>query len=131
MAWPPRKRNLLKILFADEKNAGGPDEYQAMARRLIGKLRVDYSQFPGDPGLEALVAELSDDYPLFRELWKSPDLQARSEGISVRQHATHGPIRLEHSSYMPEGAQTLRVVIFAPCDKASENALASIAGSLG
>lgn len=129
-AMKARDRNLLKILFADEAYPGGPEEYEAMARRLVGKLRVDYGQFPGDPGLEDLVDDLTAKYPLFRELWKTPDLQARSEGVSVIRHSRHGAIRLEHSSYMPEGAPTLRVVIFAPCDVASEKALTAIAADL-
>lgn len=126
-AMPARDRNLIRILFADENYPGGPEEHEAMARRLVGKLRLDYGQFPGDPGLESLVAEMNERHRLFRELWKSPDLQARSEGVSILRHSIYGSIRLEHTSYMPEGAPTLRVVVFAPYDADSERVLRTVA----
>lgn len=129
-AMPARDRNLIRILFADAQYPGGPEEHEAMARRLVGKLRLDYGQFPGDPGLDALVADMNERSPLFRELWRSPDLQARSEGVSVLRHEKYGSIRLEHSSYMPEGAPTLRVVVFAPYDADSERVLRTIAASV-
>jgi transcriptional regulator with XRE-family HTH domain len=126
-AIPPGERNLMRILLADEQYPGGPEEHHAMVQRLIGKLRVDYSQFPGDPGLERLVAELSSKHAVFRDLWKTPDLQARSQGVSVRRHPRFGDMRLEHTSYVPEGAPTLRVVVFAAYDAASEKVLRAIA----
>src|SRR5690606_22691130 len=113
-----------------EAYPGGPAEYEAMARRLVGKLRVDYGQFPGDPGLGERVEDLTSKYPLVRELWQTPDLQARPGGVSVIRHCRHRPIRLGRSSYMPEGAPTRRVVISAPCDAASEKALTAIAADL-
>lgn len=123
-AMAPDKRNLLKILFSSKRD---PQEYETMANRLVAKLRVDYSQFPGDTGLESLVAELSEKFPIFRNLWATSEVTARSEGISLFQHAKHGPITLEHTSYMPEGRPTLRVVIFAPYDDDSTDKVEKIA----
>ena len=101
-----------------------------MAQRLVAKLRVDYSQFPGDAGLEALVAHLSDAYPIFRELWQEPQVLGRSEGVSVIHHPKHGVIHLEHTSYMPEGRATLRLVVFAPLDRASAQKVEKVATAL-
>lgn len=115
-ALPPEQRNLLKILFTSPDYQTDAEEYEAMARRLLAKLRVDYSQFPEDPGLEALISELSDSCPIFRKLWGSPEVSGRSEGVNVIRHPRLGGISFEHTSYVPEGTPTLRVVIFAPKD---------------
>lgn len=128
--WPDGSRNLLRILFASEDYPGSSEEHQAMAHRLVAKLRVDYSQFPGDPGLETLVSDLTESYPLFQKLWTTPDLTDRSEGAHIANHPDHGAIHLEHSSYVPEGAPTLRVVIFAPTDPESADKLDAIRETL-
>ena len=126
-ALAPAERNLLKILFAGNRD---PEDYRAMAQRLVAKLRVDYSQFPGDAGLEALVKELSEAYPIFRELWQEPQVLGRSEGVSVVEHPEHGTIHLEHTSYMPEGRATLRLVVFAPLDRISAQKVEKVATAL-
>jgi transcriptional regulator with XRE-family HTH domain len=127
---PTGQRNLLKILFSGGDYPIGSDEYHAMARRLVAKLRVDYSQFPGDTGIEALVAELAGEYPTFRDLWGSVEVSGRSEGQSVAHHPKLGDISLEHTSFMPEGRPTLRLVMFAPADADSAEKLTRLADEI-
>jgi len=129
-ALPEGGRNLLKILFTGGDYPVGSDEYNSMARRLVAKLRVDYSQFPGDAGIEALVNELGAEFPIFRELWNSVEVSGRSEGQSVVHHPDVGDIALEHTSFVPEGRPTLRLVMFAPADKESADKLAKLAETL-
>lgn len=126
-ALPPEGRNLLKLLFGGERD---PGEYKAMAHRLVARLRVDYSQFPGDAGLDRLVTELSEDFPIFRELWGTSEVAARSEGLSVTRHSRFGPITLQHTSYMPEGRPTLRLIMFAPHDADSARKVEQVAAGI-
>jgi transcriptional regulator with XRE-family HTH domain len=113
---PPERRNLLRILLVDdEAYQGDPPAYEAMARRVLSKFRVDYSQVPGDPAFEELIAELSARCPIFRRLWGSPEVIGRSEAVAFHPF---GGMTLEHSSYVPEGSPMLRVVIFVPHDDA-------------
>ncbi len=128
-AMPEKRRNLIRILFSQSGYPDDPEEYHAMARRLVAKLRIDYSQFPGDPGMERLVTDMCRDSALFRELWATPEVEDRSEGISVAPHET-GPVQLEHTSYVPEGSPTLRVVIFTPLDEEAAGRLAQIQAGL-
>lgn len=114
----PEDRNLLRILLIeDETYQHDSEQYQAMARRVISKFRVDYSQTPDDPAFEQLISELMDRSPTFQQLWNSPDVMNRSEGIGRYPHL--GGISLEHSSYVPEGSPTLRLVIYIPHDEKS------------
>jgi transcriptional regulator with XRE-family HTH domain len=114
----PEQRNLLRILLVEDVSyQNDPAAYEAMARRVLSKFRVDYSQNSDDPSFERLIEELDERCPIFRRLWNSPEVLGRSEGIA--RHPQLGGITFEHSSYVPEGNPTLRVVIFVPYDEAS------------
>ena len=117
---PPEQRNLLRILFTNPKYQVDPDEYLEMARRVVAKLRVDYSKSSADPEFEALIEELNEVSPMFRRAWKSPEVMGHSHGINIVRHAKLGRLSFEHTSYVPEGHPTLRVVIFIPGDAESE-----------
>jgi len=109
------KRNLLRILLIeDESYQRDPEQYQAMARRVLSRFRVDYSQTPGHPTFEELIADLAAHSPIFRQLWNSPEVMTRSEGVGRYPHL--GGVSFEHSSYVPEGMPTLRLVIYVPHD---------------
>jgi hypothetical protein len=115
----PEQRNLLRILLVDDSSyQNDPIAYEAMARRVLSKFRVDYSQNADDPSFEKLIDELDERCPIFRRLWNSPEVLGRSEAIA--RHPQLGGITFEHSSYVPEGNPTLRVVIFVPYDEASQ-----------
>jgi hypothetical protein len=114
----PEQRNLLRILLVDDKGyQKDPAAYEAMARRVLSKFRVDYSQTPDDPSFEQLIEELDERCPIFRRLWNNPEVLGRSEAVA--SHPALGGITFEHSSYVPEGSPTLRVLIFVPYDEQS------------
>jgi hypothetical protein len=119
---PPEQRNLLRILLIDDKGyQSDPAAYEAMARRVLSKFRVDYSQTPDDPSFEQLIEELDERCPIFRKLWNNPEVLGRSEAVA--NHPALGGITFEHSSYVPEGFPTLRVLIFVPYN---EQAIAKV-----
>ena len=122
----PDRRNLIRILMTSPEYQEDPAEYLAMARRITAKLRVDYSQAAGDPSFDALIEEMSEASPIFRELWRSPEIRTRSEGVHLLRHPQLGGITFEHTSYVVEGVPSLRVVIFAPHDAESARKIAQI-----
>jgi transcriptional regulator with XRE-family HTH domain len=112
----PEKRNLLRILLIDDEiYQRDPVQYEAMVRRVLSKFRVDYSQTPESPAFEELIADLAAGSPTFRRLWNSPEVMSRSEGVGRYPHL--GGLSFEHSSYVPEGRPTLRLVIYVPFDQ--------------
>jgi transcriptional regulator with XRE-family HTH domain len=122
---PPEKRNLLRILLVDDESYQGDSAtYEAMARRILSKFRVDYSQVPNDPAFDELIAELSARCPIFRRLWSTPEVIGRSEAVSY--HPRFGGMTFEHSSYVPEGDPMLRLVIFVPHDDVSQEKVRSL-----
>ena len=126
-ALPPERRNLIRILMTSPEYQQDPVEYEAMARRITAKLRVDYSQSPGDAAFDALIDEMSEVSPMFRELWRSPEITGHSEGVHAESHPSLGEITFAHSSYVVEGAPSLRVVIYAPYGAESTAKLARLA----
>jgi hypothetical protein len=122
----PERRNLLRLLLVeDDAYQGDPAAYEVMARRVLAKFRVDYSQTPDDPAFEELIEELSARCPTFRRLWTRPEVVGRSEAVAY--HPLFGGLTLEHSSYVPEGSPGLRLVIFVPYDDASIAKLRTLA----
>ncbi len=114
----PERRNLLRILLVDDESYRlDPKQFEVMAHRVLAKFRVDYSLTPEDAAFEELIAELHERSPVFQRLWNSPEAMNRSEGVGYYPHL--GGVRFEHSSYVPEGSPTLRVVIYVPHDAES------------
>jgi transcriptional regulator with XRE-family HTH domain len=112
----PEKRNLLRIvLVEDESYKLDPARHEQMARRGLSKFRVDYSQNPGNPAFEELVAGLTAESAMFRRLWNSPEVMTRLENVGHYPHL--GGTSFEVSSYMPEGRSTLRLVVYTPLDE--------------
>jgi transcriptional regulator with XRE-family HTH domain len=125
-AQPAAERNLLRILFTEPVYAVNELQFEGMARRVLAKFRVDYSQAGNDPAYDALVAELEERSPLFRRVWRSPEVSARSEGVNMIRHPVYGDLTFEHTSYIPEGSPMHRVVIFAPHDDITARQIAGI-----
>jgi hypothetical protein len=116
-ALPPERRNLLRILLVeDEAYRQNPELYESTARRLLAKFRVDYSQAPGDPAFEELIADLSASCPIFDRLWGLAEVVGTHEAIVTHPRAG---LTFEHSSYVPEGSPKQRLIIFTPCNDAS------------
>jgi transcriptional regulator with XRE-family HTH domain len=116
-AVPLERRNLLRILLVeDEVYRNDPDLYEATARRILAKFRVDYSQAPGDPAFEELIADLSAACPIFDRLWGLAEVVGTHEAIVTHPRAG---LTFEHSSYVPEGYPKQRLIIFTPCNEAS------------
>jgi len=128
---PPQKRNLIRILLVSPEGRSHAGDFEIMARRILAKLRVDYSQAGGDPAFDALIEELNEASPIFRTLWRSPEISGHSEGVHLEHHPKVGSMIFEHTSYLVEGAPTLRVVIFAPHDRESAAKVALLAAEAG
>jgi transcriptional regulator with XRE-family HTH domain len=118
-ALPPAERNLLELLFTRRGVYGDPEELELLARRVLAKLRVDYSNASDDPRFESLIQRLEMTSPLFRRMWRRPEINSKSYGIHRFAHERFGPLSFEHTSYVPEGHPGLRMVLCLPQDAAT------------
>ena len=125
-AMAPAERNLLEILMVQPVHTMSPAQQEAMGRRLIGRLRFDFSRCSADPQFESLLRRLLALSPVFRKLWRMPDVALRAYGPHTFNHPRFGEVTFEHTSYIPDGHPTLRVVVCTPHDLAAMRAVAVV-----
>jgi transcriptional regulator with XRE-family HTH domain len=126
-ALPLERRNLLRILLVDDPGYRADSRaYEAMARRVLAKFRIDYSRLAADPACDALIADLEEHSPMFRRLWDSDEVLGHSDAVVT--HPQHDDLTFVHSSFIPEGNPTLRVMLFVPNDNRSAAKLQELAG---
>ncbi len=123
---PAAERNLVEILFTQSSYYQEPAEFEKMARRVLAKLRVDYSKSGDDPRFQALVRRLEMLSPVFRRVWRTPEINIRSYGMHRFRHPQYGDLAFEHTSYVPDGHPTVRVVLCTPDDEATRRAVAQV-----
>jgi transcriptional regulator with XRE-family HTH domain len=127
---PPAERNLVEILFTRPSHYEDPIVFETMARRLLAKLRVDYSKSDDDPRFEAMIRRLNMVSPLFRRIWRAPEINVRSYGSHRFTHPEYGDLAFEHTSYVPDGHPAVRVVICTPDDPATWQAVTRISAKI-
>jgi transcriptional regulator with XRE-family HTH domain len=112
----PAERNLFRVLMLNSDFHQESDEYEVVVRNIVPRFRVDFSQTADVAGFEALINELLEICPTFREHWDSPNVTFKSEGVDDVRHPELGGMNYEYSVYIPEAHPTLRVWLFVPHD---------------
>lgn len=123
---PPEERNLLLIMFTMPPRYMTAAQHENAARRLIGRLRFDYSKCADDPKFEALFRRLITRSPLFSRLWRIPDVSLHAFGVHHFVDARFGAVDFEHTSYIPDGHPYIRVVTCTPANDAARRAVATV-----
>jgi len=121
---PPAERNLLEILLARPVKHISPASLEMTARRLIARLRFDYSKNSDDPKFEALIYRLDATSPLFRRIWRLPEFTLRGFGVHRFTHPRFGELAFEHTSCVPDGHPNIRIVMCMPDNAAARAAVA-------
>lgn len=128
-ALPPGQRNLLEILFTSPPSVNSA-EYEKMAARVLAKLRVDYSKSGKDPLFESLIRRMENLSPLFRRMWRAPEINVRSFGEYRIRHAEFGELVFENTAYVPDGHPAIRVVMLIPMDETTRQAIETVRARL-
>jgi transcriptional regulator with XRE-family HTH domain len=123
---PVAERNLLEILLTRPVKHMNALQLEAMAQRLVARLRFDYSKCADDPRFEALVRRLSSLSPLFNKVWRVPDFTLRGYGVHRFVHPRFGQLAFEHTSCVPDGHNNIRVVMCTPDNASARRAVATV-----
>lgn len=129
-ALAPGDRNLLEILFTQPVGHMTPMQLENTGRRMVARLRFDYSRNSEDPRFEALIRRLDTQSPLFRRMWRIPEFSVRGFGLHRFTHRRFGELAFEHTSCVPDGHPGIRMVICLPDNAAAKRALQQVTAEL-
>jgi len=92
---PPEERNMARLIFLDPEIhrlffAGG-----WRGAGLVAALRVRYERGRPEPRVEALISELLERSPHFRQVWEEHGVVKRMQGRKVFNHPEVGEIELD------------------------------------
>jgi transcriptional regulator with XRE-family HTH domain len=100
----PAERNLARLVFLDEAMRDLYADWRGKAEDVVAYLRFDAGHHPGDPATEALVAELSEESPEFREIWAEHRVKDKTHGRYVYRHPIVGTLDLGFETLRPTGS---------------------------
>ncbi|WP_273385738.1 helix-turn-helix transcriptional regulator [Cohnella zeiphila] len=110
-----RERNVVWRTFTDPAMKLMLREgWEAQARRRLAQLRAHYANFAGDPWWTALIADLNEASPEFREWWPRHDVLGAPEGNKILHHPIVGQLAFDHISFSPSDAPELTVTVNIP-----------------
>lgn len=109
-------RNMIRWMFA---SPAAPHwdlaDHVAFARSSVADLRAAAARYPGDPGIQGLVAELQAISPRFAAMWADHDVEVRRTVTKKVVHPLLGAIEIDcQVLHIPDTDQRLVVYVAAP-----------------
>ncbi len=111
---PREQRNILRLIFADPGVRTSQENWQSVARFVVGAFRADAARAGAGAETTKLVEELSRISPEFEALWRDNDVVAHGEGLKRLRHSELGLLELEFSSFAVDGRPELGMVVYNP-----------------
>lgn len=100
-------------------------------RQTLARFRTEHARRHGDPDFEALVAALTEESALFRELWPRHEVLSSQLGTKTIDHPDLGRLEILHLQSIPTSDPDLRLAQYVPRDDATRRAFARIGAELG
>jgi hypothetical protein len=108
---PARKRNYARLMFTDPAFRELCLDWRTNARTCVTHLRLEAARHPGDPGLAALVGELSVGDADFRQWWAGRQMNGLRMGTKRLRHPIVGDLTLDWDSLTCTADPTQKLVI--------------------
>ena len=115
---PREQRNIMRLMFADPSMRSRQDDWQSVARFVVGAFRADAARAGANAEIAELVEELSRISPEFEALWRSNEVVSHGEGLKRLHHAELGLLELEFSAFAVDGRPELGMVVYNPATDA-------------
>lgn len=116
---PAEERNTLWLLFTKPFYRRIMLDWEADARRVIARFRLDFGRSGNDPAFVELVKNLQDASPEFARWWGQHDVDGFGEGVKRVRHPRHGDIEYEHVGFTADSDPNLRMIVYAPVTPAA------------
>lgn len=113
-ALPVAERNILRLIFSNSRVRAAQEDWQAVARFVVGAFRADTARAGAVAEVTQFVEELSRASPEFEALWLANDVNAYGEGFKRLHHEKLGLMELEYSAFAVDGRPDLGMVVYNP-----------------
>jgi len=130
-ALPREERNILRLLFSNPRVRQAQDDWDVMARFVVGAFRADVTRAGATSEAGRLVDELSRLSPEFEALWRDNDVRVHGEGTKRLRHSSLGLIELEYSGFAVDGRADLHMVVYNPTTSADAERIRSLITAKG
>jgi transcriptional regulator with XRE-family HTH domain len=115
---PPEDRNILKLIFCNERVRGHMVNWERDARSAVASFRAEAIKAAPAQALQAMVEDLSQASPEFSAIWRDYDIQNYGAGTKHFRHEIAGDLMMEYSSFTVDGRPDLGLVVFTPMTEA-------------
>jgi transcriptional regulator with XRE-family HTH domain len=95
---PDQDRNWARIVFLEPGSRNFFLDWDSKASEVVHQLRLDAGMHPHDPLVAALVAELQEKSPDFRQIWASHNVRRFSHGSLRIRHEGIGALALRYET---------------------------------
>ena len=125
-ALAPRDRNSLRMIFLDPRMRATSDDWEGVARFVVGSFRVDAARAGAGAEVEPLVEELCRLSPDFARLWAETDIQNVVERVKHIRHPVLGDFSFELSAFAVDARPDLTMVVYNPATPADVERIAAV-----
>jgi transcriptional regulator with XRE-family HTH domain len=111
----PKQRNILRLMFGNSHVQAAQEDWQSVARFVVGSFRADAARAGAGAEIAELVEELSRTSPEFAALWQDNAIvAAHGDGLKRLHHPEIGLIELEFSAFAVDGRPDLGMIVYNP-----------------
>lgn len=123
---PREQRNILRLMFSDSRMKTVQEDWQSVARYVVGAFRADAARAGAGAEIAELVGELSRTSPEFAALWRENNVAAHAEGVKRLHHPNIGLIELEFSAFAVDGRPDLGMIVYNPASPEAAERIQSL-----
>jgi transcriptional regulator with XRE-family HTH domain len=111
---PVQDRNVLKHIFLDPRAREGKNDWEGMARFVVGTFRADVARAGAASAVSGLVDELCRRSVDFERIWRENQVHTYREQIKQIKHPVFGSFSFEYSAFAVDGRPDLSMVVYNP-----------------
>jgi transcriptional regulator with XRE-family HTH domain len=125
---PPQDRNVLKHIFLNPDVREAQQDWESMARFVVGNFRADVARAGAASAVSDLVDELCRRSSDFERIWRENHIHTHREAIKQIKHPLFGTFAFEYSAFAVDGRPDLSMVVYNP---ATADDVDKINGAIG
>ncbi|MCK9188983.1 helix-turn-helix transcriptional regulator [Acidithiobacillus sp.] len=111
----PDQRNLLRMMFLNPYARTIQNDWESVARFVVGAFKLDTARAGAAAEVELLVDELCRLSPDFRRMWRDNEVHgAHGDAVKHIHHPVLGPLAFQYSAFSVDGRTDLSMVVYNP-----------------